>query len=42
LTADWKVIQIYCLGILLCDCEGCDYAGPPPTGPHKIKQYLSR
>jgi hypothetical protein len=36
-TSKWKVVQMYCLGVLLCNQDGCDYAGP-----HKIDQLLSR
>ncbi|POW21224.1 hypothetical protein PSHT_02634 [Puccinia striiformis] len=38
----WKVINITCLGVMLCDQEECDYAGPSPTGRDKIKELLSR
>jgi hypothetical protein len=40
-TSDWKVIWMYCLGVLICDQDKCDYAGPPPTGHGKIKQLLA-
>ncbi|OAV86429.1 hypothetical protein PTTG_29912, partial [Puccinia triticina 1-1 BBBD Race 1] len=36
----WKVQRYKCLGVLLCDNNGCDYTGPPPTGPGKIKELL--
>ncbi|OAV90028.1 hypothetical protein PTTG_28449 [Puccinia triticina 1-1 BBBD Race 1] len=32
----WK-----CWGVLVCDREGCDYTGPPPTGKGKIDELLS-
>jgi hypothetical protein len=32
----WKMIHVYCLGVLVCD-----YAGPPPTGTGKIDEYLA-
>ncbi|OAW00128.1 hypothetical protein PTTG_25170 [Puccinia triticina 1-1 BBBD Race 1] len=38
---DWKVVRVYCKGVLVCDCEGCDYTGPPPTGKGKIDELLS-
>ncbi|OAV85732.1 hypothetical protein PTTG_30312, partial [Puccinia triticina 1-1 BBBD Race 1] len=37
----WKVITVKCLGVLLCDRDDCEYAGPPPTGPGKIAELLS-
>ncbi|KAI7948710.1 hypothetical protein MJO29_010375 [Puccinia striiformis f. sp. tritici] len=39
---DWKLIRVTCLGALLCDREECDYAGSPPTGRNKIKEFLSK
>ncbi|EHS64724.1 uncharacterized protein PGTG_22420 [Puccinia graminis f. sp. tritici CRL 75-36-700-3] len=36
----WKVIRVRCLGVLLCDSEDCDYAGPPPTGQGKIEELI--
>jgi hypothetical protein len=41
-TSEWKVVWMYFLGVLLCDQEGCNYAGPPPTAPGKIEELLSR
>ncbi|OAV86530.1 hypothetical protein PTTG_29854, partial [Puccinia triticina 1-1 BBBD Race 1] len=38
---EWRVIRIYCLGVLRCNQDGCDYAGPPPTGHGKIEEFLS-
>jgi hypothetical protein len=42
IPSDWKVVRMYCLGVLQCDQDGCDYVGPPPTEPKKISQLLSR
>ncbi|POV97464.1 hypothetical protein PSTT_15030 [Puccinia striiformis] len=36
----WKLIRVTCLGVLLCDCEECNYAGPPPTSRDKIMKEL--
>jgi hypothetical protein len=41
-TSDLKVVQMYCLGVLVCDRDKCNYAGPPPTGHVKIKQLLAQ
>ncbi|OAV92786.1 hypothetical protein PTTG_04952 [Puccinia triticina 1-1 BBBD Race 1] len=38
----WKVIHITCLGVLLCNQDECEYAGPPPTGPGKLQELLSQ
>ena len=39
----WKVKQIYCLGVITCDCAGCKWAASPPTGgTNQINVYLKR
>ncbi|PLW56163.1 hypothetical protein PCANC_04692 [Puccinia coronata f. sp. avenae] len=38
----WKIIHYNCLGVLLCDRDGCSYTGPPPTGRRKIEEALLR
>jgi hypothetical protein len=41
-SGTWKVVRYQCLGVLVCDIETCEYAGPPPTGPHKIEEMMQR
>ncbi|PLW52386.1 hypothetical protein PCASD_00218 [Puccinia coronata f. sp. avenae] len=38
----WKIIHYNCLGVLLCNRDGCSYTGPPPTGCRKIEEALLR
>lgn len=38
----WKIWRFYCLGVLVCDQEDCDYAGSPPTGKGKIAALLNK
>jgi hypothetical protein len=36
----WKISGAHCLGVIICDREGCEYAGPTPTGQGKIEELL--
>jgi hypothetical protein len=36
----WKIIQVYCLGVLVCDKENCQWVGSPPTGKDGIAKLL--
>jgi hypothetical protein len=39
----WKVTQIYCLGVITCDCAECKWEAIPPTGgTNQINVYLKR
>ena len=38
----WQVKRIYCLGVMLCNNDDCQWAGSPPTGEHAIDKYLTR
>jgi hypothetical protein len=41
-NGQWKIICVYCLGVMFCDSDGCDHTGPPPTGTRRIKEHLIR
>ncbi|PLW39025.1 hypothetical protein PCASD_08466 [Puccinia coronata f. sp. avenae] len=36
----WKIKSIYCLGVMLCNQQGCQWAGSPPTGTNGIANFL--
>jgi hypothetical protein len=36
----WKIHRAHCLGVILCTRDGCEYAGPTPTGQGKIEELL--
>ncbi|EFP78395.1 uncharacterized protein PGTG_04351 [Puccinia graminis f. sp. tritici CRL 75-36-700-3] len=36
----WKIYRAHCLGVMVCDSEGCEYARPTPTGPGKIEELI--
>jgi hypothetical protein len=38
----WKILQIYCLGTLVCDVENCQWVGLPPTGSKMIEKYIAK
>jgi hypothetical protein len=38
---NWKVIQIYCLGVMVCDVKGYQWAGFPPTAQKSIEKFLA-
>jgi hypothetical protein len=38
----WQVKRIYCLGVMLCDQDNCQWLGSPPTATHAIDKFLSR
>ncbi|KNE88768.1 hypothetical protein PSTG_17810 [Puccinia striiformis f. sp. tritici PST-78] len=37
----WKVTRPRCLGALVCDNPGCQWAGSPPTGKEGMDKFLS-
>ncbi|KAI7965140.1 hypothetical protein MJO29_003238 [Puccinia striiformis f. sp. tritici] len=37
----WKVSRPKCLGALVCDNPGCQWAGSPPTGKDGMDKFLS-
>jgi hypothetical protein len=38
----WKIKCIYCLGVMLCDQQGFQWAGSPPTSTNSIANFLAR
>ena len=40
--SNWKIRQIYCLGVMVCDNPECEWAGSPPTGSNGIQNFLER
>ncbi|EGG06901.1 uncharacterized protein MELLADRAFT_86319 [Melampsora larici-populina 98AG31] len=40
-TGPWKTIWYKCLGVLQCDDDFCNYAGPPPTAEGKAAEFIA-
>ncbi|OAV97600.1 hypothetical protein PTTG_26010 [Puccinia triticina 1-1 BBBD Race 1] len=38
----WKVQRVYCLGVLVCDMDTCQWVGSPPTARGAIQEYIDR
>jgi hypothetical protein len=37
----WKTTCVYCLGVLCCDIETCQWFGLPPTAKQTLDKYLA-
>jgi hypothetical protein len=38
----WKTTRVYCLGVLRCDNDTCQWLGSPPTARNAFEAYLKK